>query len=85
MNNQPGFVLPFIFAYFGETETCRHYVSRICDEMFTADIDGFPGDEDTGSMAAWYILSMIGKYPICPADNTYVEISPLVEYEIKEK
>ena len=26
----------------------------------------FPGDEDTGSMAAWFLLSAMGFYPLSP-------------------
>ncbi len=82
INNQPGFSLPFIFDVFGEKKQTVSYVKRICDEMFSSGIDGFPGDEDNGSMASWYILSTIGRYPICPARNKYVEYEPLIDYEI---
>lgn len=82
ISNQPSFSLPYIYAYFGETEKCEYWVKRICGELFTAKSDGFPGDEDNGSMAAWYILSMLGIYPICPADNRYIRIKPQVRARI---
>jgi putative alpha-1,2-mannosidase len=31
----------------------------------------FPGDEDTGSMAAWFIFSSLGFYPACPGKPDY--------------
>ena len=37
----------------------------------------FPGDEDTGSMGAWYILNSIGLYPLSPASGDYTLGSPL--------
>ena len=39
----------------------------------------FPGDEDTGSMAAWFIFSAIGFYPSCPGKPEYVLGSPLFD------
>jgi putative alpha-1,2-mannosidase len=37
----------------------------------------FAGDEDTGSMAAWYLLSSLGFYPVCPGKPEYTLGSPL--------
>lgn len=37
-------------------------------------MDGFPGDEDNGSINAWFILSVIGLYPLVPGENTYFSI-----------
>jgi putative alpha-1,2-mannosidase len=32
----------------------------------------FAGDEDTGSMAAWFILSSMGFFSFCPGKPEYV-------------
>ena len=32
------------------------------EELYTPET--FDGDEDTGSMAAWFILSALGFYPL---------------------
>jgi putative alpha-1,2-mannosidase len=37
----------------------------------------YPGDEDNGSMGAWYIFNAIGIYPLSPASGEYVLGSPL--------
>jgi putative alpha-1,2-mannosidase len=47
------------------------------EQLFTPDT--FPGDEDTGSMAAWYLLSAMGFYPVCPGKPEYVLGSPLFD------
>ena len=79
INNQPSFHIPYIYALFGQPEKTSHWVSRMCDEEFRATPDGFPGDEDNGAMASWYILSRLGIYPMCPADNTWVKIPSQVK------
>lgn len=83
ISNQPSFHLPYIYGYLGETEKCRYWVERAM-ELFSYKTEiGFPGDEDNGSMASWYILSAIGKYKLCPGKNEYVEFKPFVNYKIK--
>lgn len=79
ISNQPSFHIPFVYAYFGETKKCEYWVERICREGFSAADDGFPGDEDNGTMAAWYIFAVIGMYPLCPGRNEYIKIKPLAE------
>lgn len=83
ISNQPSFSLPYIYALFGRTDRCEYWVKKICSELFSYKTDGFPGDEDNGSMSAWYILSMIGLYPICPADNNYINITPQVKFKVR--
>jgi len=39
----------------------------------------FAGDEDTGSMAAWFVLSSLGIYPSCPGRADYTLGSPLFD------
>ena len=39
--------------------------------------DGFPGDEDNGTTAAWYVLSTLGIYDICPGKNETIRIPML--------
>jgi putative alpha-1,2-mannosidase len=41
--------------------------------------DSFAGDEDTGSMGAWFVLSALGFYPVCPGRASYVLGSPLFD------
>ena len=72
ISNQPSFLLPFIYAYFGDTSKTRSWVRKICDEHFSYRFDGFPGDEDNGTTAAWYIFAKLGMYPVCPADDKWV-------------
>ena len=77
ISNQPSFHIPYLYAYLGEREKCEHWVGKICKELFSAD-GGYPGDEDNGSMSAWYVLSTLGMYPLC-AGKEMIKIKPLVK------
>ena len=78
ISNQPSFHIPYIYAELGEVEKTAYWVERICGEAFSDADDGFPGDEDNGSMALWYVFSCIGIYPFCPGKNEYVRGKKLV-------
>lgn len=81
--NQPSFHLPFLYAYFGYPEKTEYWVRRICSEGFSKD--RFPGDEDNGSMAAWFVLAAIGMYPVCPGKNEFVRFEGLGKAKLCEK
>ena len=79
ISNQPSFHIPFMYAYLGQPEKTHYWLERICAEGFSANDDGFPGDEDNGSTAAWYIFASLGLYPICPGKAEYTVTKPLVK------
>lgn len=75
--NQPGFDELYLFAAVGQPWQTEYWTRRVCNELFSARNDGFPGDEDNGSMASWYVLSSIGLYPLCPGTPAYMFTSPV--------
>lgn len=80
MCNQPSFHLPFFFAVLGDQAKTDYWVERICNELFSwRDFDGFPGDEDNGTTAAWYIFACLGLYPFCPGKPEYIKCKMLVD------
>ncbi len=74
-SNQPSHHLLYLFAHVDRPEETQRWVRRTMAELYTANT--FAGDEDTGSMAAWYILSALGVYPVCAGQPTYTLGSPL--------
>jgi predicted alpha-1,2-mannosidase len=74
-SNQPVHHLLYIFAHAGRPDRTQLWVRKVMQDLYTPD--AFPGDEDTGSMSAWYILSALGFYPLCPGKAEYTLGSPL--------
>lgn len=74
-SNQPSHHILYIFTLAGQQHRTARYTRRVMDELYTPDL--FAGDEDTGSMAAWYVLSALGFYPLCPAKPEYILGAPL--------
>lgn len=73
MNNQPSFHIPYIYSELGEVEKTAYWVKKLCEEVFSYEDDGFPGDEDNGTTAIWYIFGVLGLYPFCPGKPEYVK------------
>jgi predicted alpha-1,2-mannosidase len=74
-NNQPVHHVLYLFAAAGRPDRTQHWVRRVLNEAYSPQ--DFSGDEDTGSMAAWYILSALGFYPLCPGKPEYTLGAPL--------
>ena len=79
ISNQPSFHLPFLYAALGEVEKTEYWVKKLTEEAFNPTDRGFPGDEDTGTTAAWYILCLLGRYRLCPGSGEWIKFGPLVK------
>ena len=78
INNQPSFHLPYIYCHFGQPEKATYWAHKMALESFSWEDDGFPGDEDNGTTAAWYVFACIGKYPLCHGKDL-VDIKPIAK------
>lgn len=79
ISNQPSFHIPFIYSQMGDRKKTEEYVQKIILETFSPDDDGYPGDEDNGTMACWYIFACLGLYPTCPGKAEYTLSKTLVK------
>lgn len=75
-SNQTAHHIPYLYLAAGQPGKTQHWVRRVLDEAYSPD--AFSGDEDNGEMSAWYILSALGIYPLCPGRPEYVIGSPMV-------
>lgn len=75
--NEPDIAYPYLFSRFrGEEWRTQKEVARLLDEHFTTAADGIPGNDDTGTMSAWAVFSMLGLYPDCPGEPYYTLTAP---------
>lgn len=75
--NEPIEHLPYLYAYAGQAWKTQYHVRRIMDRLYNDGPKGYPGDEDQGQMSAWYVLSALGIYSVCPGTDQYIIGSPL--------
>lgn len=77
MANEPDIAYPYLYNYASGYEwKTQARVTQLIDEYFTNQPAGLPGNDDTGTMSAWLIYSMMGIYPVSPADPFYTITTP---------
>ena len=64
--NEPSHHIAYLYDYIGKPEKRQARVDQILETLYTSAPDGLCGNEDCGQMSAWYVLSSLGKYPVCP-------------------
>lgn len=75
--NQPIQHMVYLYNYAGEPWKTQYWSREIMDKLYSANPDGYCGDEDNGQTSAWYVFSSLGFYPVCPGSNEYILGSPL--------
>mmetsp|Transcript_34020 Transcript_34020/g.46703 ORF Transcript_34020/g.46703 Transcript_34020/m.46703 type:complete len:210 (+) Transcript_34020:1137-1766(+) len=82
-NNQPVHHMLYMYMYNGHASACaskgQSWIRKTLLELYKPTADMFPGDEDNGEMAAWFVLSSLGLYSLSPGSEGYVLGSPLFE------
>ncbi|MBQ7468116.1 MAG: GH92 family glycosyl hydrolase [Bacteroidales bacterium] len=75
--NEPDIAYPYLFSYFpGQEWRTAKTVDALLEKYFTTAPDGIPGNDDTGTMSAWAVFSMMGFYPDCPGVSKYTFTTP---------
>ena len=77
--NEPSHHMAYLFNYAGMPWRTQQLIHQICAGFYTNDPDGLIGNEDCGQMSAWYILSAMGFYPVCPGNGEYILGTPLFD------
>lgn len=78
--NEPDIAYAYLFSYFkGDEWRTQKTVSELLAKYYTARPDGIPGNDDTGTMSAWAIFSMMGLYPDNPGDPSYTLTTPVFD------
>jgi predicted alpha-1,2-mannosidase len=75
--NEPSHHMAYLYSYAGRPWKSQQRVRQILDTMYTMMPDGLSGNEDCGQMSAWYVLSALGFYPVCPGRPEYIIGSPI--------
>jgi predicted alpha-1,2-mannosidase len=75
--NEPSFHIAYLYDFAGEPWKTQKIVRQNMDVWYNNVPLGLPGDDDKGSLGAWYVFSAMGFYPFCPGEPFYVIGSPV--------
>ena len=74
--NQPVQHAIYLYGYAGQPWKTQYWIREVMDRLYSAQPDGYCGDEDNGQTSAWYVFSALGFYPVCPGSGQYVVGTP---------
>lgn len=78
--NEPDIAYPYLFSYYPEEAwRTQKEVRSLLEKQYTNKPDGIPGNDDTGTMSAWAVFSMMGFYPDIPGVPEYTLTTPAFE------
>jgi predicted alpha-1,2-mannosidase len=77
-SNEHDLHAPYLYDYIGQPWKTQGIV-RGYQGLFRATPDGLPGNDDLGSMSAWYAWSALGMYPVTGGAPLYAVGSPVFE------
>ncbi|OPZ03442.1 MAG: Glycosyl hydrolase family 92 [Bacteroidetes bacterium ADurb.BinA395] len=78
IENEPEFLIPYQYIYAGDYPSTARRVHEILTKTFQPGTAGIPGQDDAGSMSAWYVWSAMGFFPVAGQD-LYLIGTPLFE------
>jgi predicted alpha-1,2-mannosidase len=77
LGNEPTLSSPWVYLTIGEPWRAQQIVRTALSTMFADTPHGIPGNDDLGTMSAWYIWCSIGLYPQNPSVRGFDVGSPL--------
>jgi len=75
--NEPGIHAPWLYNELGQPWNTQETVREILDTVDRTGPAGLPGNDDLGTMSAWYVFSALGVYPRAPGSADLLLSSPL--------
>jgi predicted alpha-1,2-mannosidase len=77
--NEPSHHMAYLYNYTNSPHKTQFYVDKILNELYNSAPDGLSGNEDCGQMSAWYVLSSLGFYQVCPGKPFYDFGRPMMD------
>jgi len=74
--NEPDLHAAYLFNDAGRPDLTQKWVRWILENKYDNTYDGLDGNDDAGTLSAWYVFSALGLYPIAGTD-IYQTGSPL--------
>ncbi|MES2762689.1 MAG: GH92 family glycosyl hydrolase [Bacteroidota bacterium] len=78
--NEPSHHMIYLYNYVGKPSKTQEKIYKVLAGFYKNDPDGLIGNEDCGQMSAWYVLSSMGFYQVCPGNPEYTIGSPLFDH-----
>ncbi len=75
--NEPGIHTPWIYNELGQPRKTQETVRAMARLVYRTGPSGLPGNDDLGTMSAWYVFAALGLYPRTPSSAELHLSSPM--------
>ena len=76
--NEPSHHMAYLYNWTHSPWKAQERLDFIMQHFYTNQPDGIIGNEDCGQMSAWYVMSALGLYQVCPGIPVYTLGRPMV-------
>jgi predicted alpha-1,2-mannosidase len=76
LGNEPNLNVPWLYDWTGQPYKTQAAVRRAL-RLYSASPDGYPGNDDLGTLSSWYVFGALGLYPEVPGVGVLAIGSPL--------
>ena len=77
--NEPDIHAAYMFLQTGRPDLTQKWVHWIADRLYGTEADGLAGNDDCGTLSAWYVFSALGFYPLAGGE-IYLIGSPFFKH-----
>jgi len=70
--NEPDMHAGYMYSQMGRPDLTQKWVRWVMENKYKNSPDGLAGNDDAGTMSAWYIFSALGFYPLAGTDIYYL-------------
>jgi predicted alpha-1,2-mannosidase len=74
--NEPDLNAPYLFLQLGRPDLTYKWQRWVIETMYSDQPSGVAGNDDGGTLGAWYVLSALGLFPI-PGSDRWIVAAPL--------
>ncbi|HET8882027.1 MAG TPA: glycoside hydrolase domain-containing protein, partial [Solimonas sp.] len=79
LGNEPTLFTPWLYAWVGEPDKTGPLVHEALLGLYDDAPTGLPGNDDLGTMSAWWVLGALGLMPAIPGTDALLLSTPLFE------
>jgi|GEM_PF-807224 len=76
MGNEPSMPAPWAYNWVGSPASTQYILQRLMKTTWRNARDGLPGNDDYGTMSAWYVFATLGLFPVSQADAGFAISTP---------
>ncbi|HKU67468.1 MAG TPA: GH92 family glycosyl hydrolase [Candidatus Baltobacteraceae bacterium] len=71
LGNEPSLGVPWIYLNAGTPWKAQRVIRDALEQLYADSPEGIPGNDDLGTMSAWYVWCAIGLYPVNPSVRAF--------------